>query len=263
MVRTNPESRREYQREWYRQWAAANPDKVRAKNERNRERTRQRRREDPEAVRERERRYREANPERRREWDRQSRARNADAIRKRQRARYSREGPAIALRKHGMTPADYTALWDRQGGRCYLCGDELAGRGSGKAAIDHDHACCPPGRSCDYCRRGITCGRCNQLIGFAQDDPARLRLIADNFEPVLHATRERVTFKPPATFPASRGGVANWPGSVVPHSNGSAGCTWRTGPRSTSTRSSRATANSSAGSSAGPSPGRSSSRFAG
>ena len=52
---------------------------------------------------------------------------------------------------------------------CYLCGDPLP---AGKDThIDHDHACCPAGKSCPFCRRGLACSRCNRIIGAVDDNP--------------------------------------------------------------------------------------------
>jgi len=113
--------------------------------------------------------------------------------------RYRRKnGEALNLRRaereHG---SDYTqvfaAMWDGQGGRCYLCGQEMI---RSKANVDHDHACCPPRRSCSACRRGLACHRCNALIGQVKDDPELLRRIAGNLESRTPAARLRIAAKP-------------------------------------------------------------------
>jgi len=87
-------------------------------------------------------------------------------------------------RTHGMTPWGLHALYLRQGGCCYLCGD-LLGLDLDGADIDHDHACCPTSGSCGRCVRGIACWECNRLIGFGHDDPARIRRAADNLEAAI------------------------------------------------------------------------------
>jgi hypothetical protein len=130
-----------------------------------------------------------ANPEkaraRARAWQRKNRERYREQ--KRQEA---------AARRHGLSASEvFAEFWSSQEGRCYLCGDELQ-RDARTAQIDHDHDCCPPNKSCDYCRRGLACGPCNTIIAQAADDPDRLRRIADNFEPVLAATRARIAGKP-------------------------------------------------------------------
>lgn len=90
-----------------------------------------------------------------------------------------------------MTPEDWTAIFTAQGGRCYLCRDPLEVQENGlkrgeNVHIEHDHRCCPTKRSCARCRRGLSCPRCNLLIGRVADDPALLRLIADNLEKALN-----------------------------------------------------------------------------
>jgi hypothetical protein len=81
----------------------------------------------------------------------------------------------------------FARLWN---GKCYLCEDPLD---EASYHTDHHHSCCPPGRSCEKCRRGFTCPNCNRLIGYAQDDPDRLRRIADNLEIANTLVRERLT----------------------------------------------------------------------
>jgi hypothetical protein len=88
--------------------------------------------------------------------------------------------PADGLKqKHGITMGAWWELYRLQDGRCYLCGNPLPADPS-KVHLDHDHRCCPPRRSCQYCRRGLACLPCNMLIGHAGDDPDRLRRVADN-----------------------------------------------------------------------------------
>lgn len=108
----------------------------------------------------------------------------------------SPEGKAAKFRvKHGMNPDDWAAMWAAQGGRCYLCGDDLPERGRG-VHVDHDHSCCPYGKSCACCRRGLSCRNCNAGIGMFGDDPARMRLVADNLEAAKLAAAERMASKP-------------------------------------------------------------------
>jgi hypothetical protein len=94
----------------------------------------------------------------------------------------------------------YAKFWNAQGGRCYLCGTELSedkmpnGRGR-LTVIDHDHSCCPKHRSCEICRRGLACNRCNKLIGAAEDNPELLRRIADNLEVANALVRRRMAMQ--------------------------------------------------------------------
>jgi len=121
-------------------------------------------------------------------------AQNRERVLARQREQRQKAGEEFLVRQRGYQAKfrhgasiveDYARMWQEQDGCCYLCGAELAER---KVHIDHDHACCPRGHSCRACRRGLTCGQCNQLIGLADDDPARLRRIADALEMAQLAT---------------------------------------------------------------------------
>jgi hypothetical protein len=62
--------------------------------------------------------------------------------------------------------------------------------------IDHDHSCCPQRRSCDICRRGLACGRCNKLLGLANEDPARLHRIANALEAANTLVQARLPGRP-------------------------------------------------------------------
>jgi predicted nucleic acid-binding Zn ribbon protein len=67
---------------------------------------------------------------------------------------------------YGITPAEYVALLESQGGRCAVCRTDVPG-GKGGWHVDHDHA---TGRV-----RGVLCNNCNQGLGRFMDDPTRLR----------------------------------------------------------------------------------------
>lgn len=161
----------------------------------NRERAREQRREyyarNREAWRQR---YRE-NREEKLERDRLRRQQNLEAYRERRRARYARDRDKILARArpqrlwndHGLRPEQWCALYDAQGGLCYLCGNEM----TDDAVIDHDHSCCPPNRSCQTCRRGLAHPGCNSAIGFAKDDPDRLRNMADALQAAQEAFETR------------------------------------------------------------------------
>jgi Recombination endonuclease VII len=95
-------------------------------------------------------------------------------------------------RRHGCDwDEEFSKLWQAQDGRCYLCGDPLD---SDQAAchVDHDHSCCPQGRSCERCRRGLAHPRCNWIVGYAEDDPDRLHRIANNLEKANILVRQRL-----------------------------------------------------------------------
>jgi Recombination endonuclease VII len=82
------------------------------------------------------------------------------------------------------------AAWQAQDGRCYLCERDLGP--DRMAIIEHDHRCCPNGKSCVICRRGLACDPCNRLIGFAGDDPDRVELIGRNLRSARDAVTERL-----------------------------------------------------------------------
>ena len=130
---------------------------------------------DPEKQREYNRRYRERHPERIK-----AKQKDRDEYRRKWMIDHPEAAWAYRLKKfHRLTIQRYEEIWQHQGGRCYLCEEPLV---RGKTHIDHDHACCPEGRSCHLCRRGLACRRCNWIIGWSDEDPSRLRRIADNFE---------------------------------------------------------------------------------
>lgn len=114
------------------------------------------------------------------------------------------------FRDHGLRPDDWAAMWDAQGGSCYLCGDALAGLDRRHVHVEHDHSCCPRGSSCPVCRRGLACNHCNTVLGHAFDDPGRVRRIADNLEAAQiavdqrkAATNQQLTFELEASFAPS------------------------------------------------------------
>lgn len=63
-------------------------------------------------------------------------------------------GYAKSLRRFGLTPAEYVAILESQGGVCYLCAAPPNGT---RLSIDHDHAM-PEGRAAV---RGLLCNDCN------------------------------------------------------------------------------------------------------
>jgi hypothetical protein len=73
------------------------------------------------------------------------------------------------VRRFNITPEQYTALLEAQGGVCALCRKpERAHHQSGKLkllAVDHDRRCCPGAKSCGRCIRGLLCFSCNVTLG--------------------------------------------------------------------------------------------------
>jgi Recombination endonuclease VII len=66
------------------------------------------------------------------------------------------------LASHGITPEEYDAQLEAQGGCCAICGRKM---GRVSFAFDHDHDHCE--RGCRECWRGLLCKRCNlYLLGW-------------------------------------------------------------------------------------------------
>lgn len=89
--------------------------------------------------------------------------------------------------RYGMTPAQYGAMLNAQGFKCYLCRCPLVVptatnrviRNGACAVIDHIHA-----HSVDKLRqvRGILCNNCNRALGLFKESPEVLRRAADYVE---------------------------------------------------------------------------------
>lgn len=83
------------------------------------------------------------------------------------------------FRRHGLTEERYLAILRSQGDACAICGATEPNGGRGGWHIDHDHSCCSGPWSCGNCIRGILCGRCNNMIGYADERPEVLAAAAD------------------------------------------------------------------------------------
>jgi len=112
-------------------------------------------------------------PEGRREYQREWRANHPGAVndyakrpqaelkaapKRKQRRADQRDSNLI--RKYGITAAEYDALKADQNGRCAICPE------TERLVVDHDH---DTGRV-----RGLLCGACNKMLGFARDCPSNL-----------------------------------------------------------------------------------------
>src|ERR1035437_2133977 len=73
---------------------------------------------------------------------------------------------------HSMVLEDYKDMLAEQALLCALCFLPLVG----KVCIDHNHKCCPQGKSCGKCRRGIVHSACNLILGHSKDNPELLRM---------------------------------------------------------------------------------------
>ena len=90
----------------------------------------------------------------------------------------------------GITAEQYWALYEAQGGVCYIC--QIATGRTKRLTVDHDHSCTeehPPEKGCPKCIRGLVCSFDNELIGrrgpdalrraagYLEDPPARYILL--------------------------------------------------------------------------------------
>lgn len=80
---------------------------------------------------------------------------------------------AIA-RKYRISRAAFDEMMLAQAGRCAICSEPLA-----DPRVDHDHACCPGGRSCGSCVRGLLCDPCNRGLADFKDSPLILGAAID------------------------------------------------------------------------------------
>lgn len=78
------------------------------------------------------------------------------------------------LALYGLRPDDYIAMYERQEGRCAICGETGETFGGRRLHVDHDHE---TGRV-----RGLLCGLCNSALGKFKDSPDRLRAAASYLE---------------------------------------------------------------------------------
>jgi hypothetical protein len=99
--------------------------------------------------------------------------RNRESISARRKERYrlnadSKRGRVAA--QYGLALAEYSAMLEKRGGLCDICGKPQEWRRGDKEilslCLDHDHA---TGQN-----RGMLCSRCNRAIGLLGDDPALL-----------------------------------------------------------------------------------------
>jgi len=129
------------------------------------------------AVRERNRdwmvRDRKEHPEKYKKKDRLKRHRHATSInaqKRKYRASHPRSSWGATLkRKYGLSAEQYLAMLAQQGGCCAICGKPETARWRGtlcRLSVDHDHT---TGEI-----RGLTCRRCNSILGLAKDDKSIL-----------------------------------------------------------------------------------------
>lgn len=72
---------------------------------------------------------------------------------------------------YNLTTDEYNDMLEAQDHVCAICSGVNSSTGY-PLFVDHDHACCPGGRSCGKCVRGLLCNDCNFAIGALRDNPA-------------------------------------------------------------------------------------------
>jgi hypothetical protein len=71
---------------------------------------------------------------------------------------------AYVLKTYGLKAGEYQALYEAQGGKCFIC--TRATGAARKLAVDHDH-------KTGYVR-GLLCKPCNSLLAHIRDDTQTL-----------------------------------------------------------------------------------------
>jgi hypothetical protein len=74
-------------------------------------------------------------------------------------------------RLYGITPEDYQAMLDSQGGLCAICKVAPSAK---LLSVDHDHT--------TGAVRGLLCASCNRGLGYLNEEPGRLRAAAEYLE---------------------------------------------------------------------------------
>jgi hypothetical protein len=109
-------------------------------------------------------------PEKRKEYNRQWYLRHADELRTRYARKAEEQAEDKLSLKYDMT-ASYSEMLIAQGGVCAVCGKPPDRY---RLCVDHDHE---TGKV-----RALLCHSCNRALGYAGDDPRRLRALAEYLE---------------------------------------------------------------------------------
>jgi len=136
-----------------------------------------------EADRERNRKWRAENLDRAREAGRRSYHKNKAKVQEYSRRWYEANKDRLAVQRqqsrhvkknqdlkrlYGLTLDEFQALQEKQDHRCAVCG-EIA-----KLVVDHNHS--------TGLVRGLLCSSCNRALGYAKENPVRLRALAEWIE---------------------------------------------------------------------------------
>ena len=76
--------------------------------------------------------------------------------------------PYMLRKKYGITPQEYGAMLQQQGGACAICGSQNGASAKGTKTFSIDH-CHETGKV-----RGLLCNSCNRAIGLLKDNVAVL-----------------------------------------------------------------------------------------
>jgi hypothetical protein len=82
------------------------------------------------------------------------------------------------VEKYGITLDQYHQMLEDQEYACKICNKEEK-TNKARLSIDHNHDCCPGGKSCGSCVRGLLCTNCNMSLGNAQDSIEILQKMID------------------------------------------------------------------------------------
>lgn len=63
------------------------------------------------------------------------------------------------VQRYGLSESEYREMALKQGNSCAICR-----KGEVQLYVDHNHSCCPQGKTCGKCVRGLLCTRCNGVL---------------------------------------------------------------------------------------------------
>ena len=87
---------------------------------------------------------------------------------------------------YNLSLSQYNEMLISQGGVCTIClKPETRVASNGKVnnmTVDHDHTCCNGPFSCGKCIRKLLCHACNVSVGLLNENPDRMRRMAEYIE---------------------------------------------------------------------------------
>lgn len=79
----------------------------------------------------------------------------------------------VSREARGLPSGWYGERLALQQGRCAICQSDKPTKNKGHGTtgfhVDHNHSCCPSGRYCSKCIRGLLCDNCNKLLGHLEN----------------------------------------------------------------------------------------------